>query len=148
LCVTVHASFDEQIPDRPSEYYNEIDNLATEMSDKTEDVSDYKYLEGLKHVDALLPYVTTRVIVRKGLIVVFKKLDRDGNAVEEQTPIHIKDIEKMTHDSNHSDRIFDSLRIEVEEEGETAKTESDYKKKHKKKSMLESHSATQGQENH
>jgi hypothetical protein len=131
LCVTVHASFDEQIPDRPSEYYNEIDNLATEMSDKTEDVSDYKYLEGLKHVDALLPYVTTRVIVRKGLIVGFRKLDRDGNEVEEQTPIHIKDIEKMTHDSNHSDRIFDSLRIEVEEEGETAKTESDCKKQKK-----------------
>jgi hypothetical protein len=66
--VTVHASFDEQIPDRPSEDYDEIDNLATKMSDKTEDVNNNKYLEGLKHVDGRLPQVTTRVIVRKGLI--------------------------------------------------------------------------------
>ena len=50
-CVTVHASFDEQIPDRPREYYDEIDNL----SDKPEDVNDYLYLEGLRHVDGLLP---------------------------------------------------------------------------------------------
>jgi hypothetical protein len=28
--VTVHASFDEQIPDRPSEYYDEIDNLMSQ----------------------------------------------------------------------------------------------------------------------
>jgi vancomycin resistance protein YoaR len=58
-------------------------------------------------------------------VVGFKKLDRDGNEVEEQTPIHIKDIEKMTHDSNHSDSIFDSLGKEIEEEAETAKTEND-----------------------
>jgi hypothetical protein len=45
-------------------------------------------------------------------VVGFKKLDRDGNEVEEQTPIHIKDIEKMTHDSNHSDQIVYSIRSE------------------------------------
>lgn len=121
---TVHASFDENIPDRPSEYYDEIDNLATEMSEIPEDVNDYIYLEGLRHVDGLLPYVTTRVVVRKGLIVGFRKLDREGNEVEEQTPIHIKDIEKMTYDSNNSDRVFNSLRKEMEENvvGDSTKT--------------------------
>ena len=81
---TVHASFDENIPDRSSKYYDEIYNLATEMKDIPEDVNDYIYLEGLRHVDGLLPYVTTRVVVRKGLIVGFRKLDREGNEVEEQ----------------------------------------------------------------
>jgi hypothetical protein len=133
--VTVHANFDEQIPDRPSEYYDEIDNLAIEMSDKSEDVNDFKYLEGLKHVDGLLPYVTTRVIVRKGLIVGFRKLDREGNDVEEQTPIHVKDIEKMTHESNHSDRIFDSLRKETEEEEATTTKNVDGEKHEKNNSV-------------
>lgn len=69
--VTVHATFDEQIPERSKDYFDEIDNLATETTDTPEDVNDYVYLEGLKHVDGLLPYVTTRVIVRKGYIVGF-----------------------------------------------------------------------------
>ena len=85
------------------------------MSDIPEDVNDYIYLEELRHVYGLLPYVTTRVVVRKGLIVGFRKLDREGNDVEEQTPIHIKDIEKMTHDFNNSDGVFNSLRKEMEE---------------------------------
>ena len=54
---SVHASFDENIPDRSSEHYDKIDNLATEMSEIPEDVNDYIYLEGLRHVDGVLPYL-------------------------------------------------------------------------------------------
>ena len=112
--VTVHATFDEQIPPRSQEYYEEIDNLSAEMSDKPEDFVDYMYLVGLRHVDDHLPFVTTRVVIRKGLIVVYRKLAQDGNDTEEQTPIHIKDVEKMTHTTNQSDNIFTSLRRELD----------------------------------
>ena len=42
--VTVHATYNEQIPPRSQGYY---DNLSTEISDKPEDVGDYMYLVGL-----------------------------------------------------------------------------------------------------
>ena len=56
---------------------------------------------GLRHVDSLLPYVTTRVVIRKGLIIEYRKLVQDGNDTEAQTPIYIKDVERMTHSTNH-----------------------------------------------
>ena len=112
--VTMHATFDEQIPPRSQEYYEEIDNLSAETSDKPEDIVDYMYLVGLRHVDGHLPFVTTRVVIRKGLIVAYRKLAQDGNATDEQTPIHIKDVERMTHTTNQSDNIFTSLRRELD----------------------------------
>ena len=39
--VTVHSTIDEQIPPRSQEYYEEIENLSTEMSDKPECTGDY-----------------------------------------------------------------------------------------------------------
>ena len=62
------------------------------MIEKAEKVDDYLYLVGLKHYDGHMPYITTRVVERKGLIVAYRKLAREGNSTEEQTPIHIKDI--------------------------------------------------------
>ena len=112
--VTVHATFDEQIPPRSQEYYKEIDNLSTDMSDKSENIGDYMYLVRLQYVGGLLPNVTTRVVNRKGLIVAYKKLAQDGNDTEEQNPIHIKNVERMTHSTNPHDNVFMSLRRELD----------------------------------
>ena len=38
--VTVHARFDEQIPERSQEYFEEIDNLATGVLEKAEKIDD------------------------------------------------------------------------------------------------------------
>lgn len=40
IVVTVHARFDEQIPERSQEYFEEIDNLATGVLEKAEKIDD------------------------------------------------------------------------------------------------------------
>ena len=112
--VTVHARFDEQIPERSQEYFEEIDNhLSTEVLEKAERIDDYMYLVGLKHYDGHIPYITTRVVERRGLIVAYRKLAREGNTTEEQTPIHIKDIVQMTLAANRQSDEFNELKHDM-----------------------------------
>ena len=94
--ITVHCTIDENIPLRQEEYYEEIDNLQVKTDQKEAQVSDFKYLVGLKHIDEGIPYETTRVVERRGLIVGYRKVAKGDNETEEQTPIHIRDIEEMT----------------------------------------------------
>lgn len=98
IIVAVNAQFDESIPERSQEYFDEIDNLV-----------------GLRHLDGHLRYVTTRVIERRGVIVAYRKLDTEGNTTEEQTPIHIKDVVKMTHSTKCQTDKFNSLRNELDQ---------------------------------
>ena len=51
---------------------------------------------------------------RKGLIVAYRKLAQNGNETEEQTPIHIKDVESITRCTIQGDNVFTSLRRELE----------------------------------
>ena len=75
IVVTAHARFDEQIPYRSQEYFEEIDNhLSTEVLEKAEKVDDYMYLVTLKHYDGHISYITTRVVERKELILAYCKL--------------------------------------------------------------------------
>ena len=70
--VTVHVRFDEQIPERSQEYFEEVDNhLVTEVLEKAENIDDCMYLVGLKHYNGHIRYITTRVVERKGLIVAY-----------------------------------------------------------------------------
>ena len=81
--VTVHARFDEQLPERSQGYFDEIDNhLATEMLEKAEKIDDYMYLVELKHSNGPIPYFQTRVVERRGLIVAYHKLARSGNTTD------------------------------------------------------------------
>ena len=81
--VTVHARFDEQIPERSQENSKEIDNhLAPEVLEMAENIGDYMYLVELKHYVKHIPYITTRVVERKGLIAAYRKLARKEYTTE------------------------------------------------------------------
>ena len=51
------------------------------------------------HIDEGLLYKTTRVIVRRGIIVGFRALITAGRQrVENKTPVHIADVQSMTEE--------------------------------------------------
>ena len=58
---------------------------------------------------------------RKGLIVAYRKLAREGNTTEEQTPIHIKDIVQISLAANrHSDEFNELKRVMCDDVDVTA----------------------------
>jgi hypothetical protein len=104
---SIHVLFDENIPTREEEYFNEIDALKVKVADAPKTVEDFQYLIGTYHVDdeSGLLYVVNRVIVRKGLIVAFRSLVTAGKTtIEDKTPIHIADVERMNLASSIGDR--------------------------------------------
>jgi len=112
IIVSVHVVFNEVIPDPTSEYFSELEQLKIEVATTPQDPSHYDFLVGTTHIDDEdgLVYETTRVVVRKGFIVAFRRLvTEDGiKTREEATPIHIADIARMTADL-HAPPIDDSV---------------------------------------
>jgi hypothetical protein len=96
---SVHVLLDEQPPARPQEYYEEIDNpIVREVGPdpETRRLEDYLYLVSTHYTYEGFLYKTTRVLVRKGLIVGFRALiTADRQQIEEQRSIYVKDIEEM-----------------------------------------------------
>ena len=100
---SVHVLFDEQPPSRPEEYYKEIDSAKVIVDPEEKSISEFLYLINTYHVDEGFLYKTTRVIVRKGLIVGYRALiTADKEMLEEQVSIHIADIKQMTAAYNDS----------------------------------------------
>jgi hypothetical protein len=100
IIVSVHVIFNEIIPDPTAEYFSELEKLNIKVADDSKDPADYQYLIGQHHLDDEdgLVYETTRVVVRKGFIVAYRRLITSGEFKprEESTPIHIADIVRMT----------------------------------------------------
>ena len=94
--VSVHVVFNEIIPDPTSEYFAELDRLQIEVAADAKDPQEYSFLVGSHHLDDEdgMVYETTRVAVRKGFIVAFRRLVTDSvlKPREEATPIHIADV--------------------------------------------------------
>jgi hypothetical protein len=98
---SVHVIFNEIIPDPSAEYFSELEKLKIEVAEESRDPADYDFLIGMNHLDDEdgLVYQTTRVVVRQGYIVGYRKLlNTTAGAAprEEKTPIHIADIVRMT----------------------------------------------------
>jgi hypothetical protein len=98
---SVHVIFNEVIPDPTAEYFQELEHFKIEVASKAESIEDYDYLVGLEHEDDEddLMYVTTRVVIYKGIyIVAYRRLvtNSTNQPREEKTPIHIADIVRMT----------------------------------------------------
>jgi hypothetical protein len=102
VIVSVHVVFNEIIPDSTSDYFAELDRLKIDVASEEKDPASYSHLVGTHHLDDEdgLVYETTRVVVRKGYIVAFRRLVTDSELKprEEATPIHIADIVRMTMD--------------------------------------------------
>ena len=94
---SIHVLFDENIPTREEEYFQEIDALRVKVAgDAPKSTEDFKHLIGTYHIDdeSGLLYVVNRIVVRKGLIVAYRSLVTAGKAtIEDTTPIHIADVE-------------------------------------------------------
>jgi hypothetical protein len=98
--VTVHCIFDENIPSRDEEYFKEIDEIfKIRVSPKERKAEDFYYLIGLQHKDDKdgLLYETTRISVRKGKIVAYRRaVSESMTTSEEKQPIHVQDIANLT----------------------------------------------------
>jgi len=98
---TVHALFDEEPPERPEDYYKDLDAAAAVFTGpESESVEEYQYLVDTHHIDPedSLLYVTKRVTVRKGLIVAYRaQVTGQRSQPEEKTSIHVKDVVLMTN---------------------------------------------------
>jgi hypothetical protein len=100
---SVHVLFDEQPPERAAEYFKEIDAATIKMSPEVKSLEDFEYLVNTYHIDEGFLYKTTRVIIRKGLIVGYRALITAHKEMqEEQVSIHIADIQLMTSAYNDS----------------------------------------------
>ena len=82
------------------------------MTSNPQDPSHYDYLVGTEHIDDEdgMVFQTTRVVVRKGLIVAFRRLvtSAGDQPREESTPIHMADVARMTA-ALHAPPIDDSV---------------------------------------
>ena len=105
---TVEISFDEDIPSHAESYFSELhlkDHLIN-VSDasKPKCVEDFQYLIGTQHIDDEngTKYEVTRVLNQNGYIVAFRSpilLSGKRNRYEDETPIHIEDIVRLTSSS-------------------------------------------------
>ena len=94
---SVHVLFDESIPERTADYFNELEEATLKVD--PEKRRNFDRLVGKSHMDEGLMYNTTRVVVWRGLIVDFCALVTAGrHQIEDKTPIHIADLQSMTED--------------------------------------------------
>ena len=99
VLTSVHVLFDESIPERSADYFKELDEAMVKMDPVERSVADFNWLIGTYHMEDGLLYKTTRVVVRRGLIVGFRSLITDGKTmIENKTPIHIADLQSMTEE--------------------------------------------------
>jgi hypothetical protein len=100
------------IPDPTADYFSELEKLKIKVAPDSQRLEDYDYLVGTNHIDDEdgLVYETTRVVVRKGFIVAYRRLLTSGEQKprEEATPLHVADVARMTA-ALHVPRIDDSV---------------------------------------
>jgi hypothetical protein len=102
---TVQIQFDEDIPSHSESYFEELhqQDHVIDTTDKNNPMTpkDFHYLIGTKHIDDEdgLLYETTRIAIQNNQIVAFRALinaDGQRNRQEDSTPIHVKDIARLT----------------------------------------------------
>jgi hypothetical protein len=111
--VSVHVVFNEVIPEPSADYFSELEKLKIEVASDSKDPSEFQYLVGTPHIDDEdgLVYNTTRVVVRKGFIVAYRRLITPGEPQprEEATPIHVADVVRMSAALLHAPSVIDSV---------------------------------------
>ena len=93
VILSVHVLFDEAIPERSADYFQELDEATVQTDPEERRVDEFNWLIGRYHMDEGLWYKTTRVVVRCGLIVGYRSLIAAGvQQIEDKTPIYIADM--------------------------------------------------------
>ena len=77
---SAHVSFDEKIPNRQTDYFREIGEMAVKFAPENKRLAEYEYLVNTYHVDDEdgLLYRVNRVVVRKRVIVPIGRWSRLG----------------------------------------------------------------------
>ena len=120
LGATIQVTFDENIPSHSESYFSEL-HLNDKLIDTTEPkkpmtAKDFEYLNGTIHQDDEdgLKYMTTRIVVKDGHIVAYRsplKLNGERNIWEENIPIHVKDIARLTALTNSGTRRMETSGV-------------------------------------
>ena len=90
VVTSVHVLFGESIPERSADYFGELDEATVKCDPEGRPVSDFERLVGQHHIDECLLYKTTRVIVRRGIVLGVSALITGRQQVEDKTPVHTK----------------------------------------------------------
>jgi hypothetical protein len=96
---SVHCIFDEMIPDRESEFFEQIDQMYTDVETQNAQQEDFEYLIGTRHVDDEdgLEYVVTRVGKLRGDVVAWRAPWLNGHeGHEESVSLNVADVARMT----------------------------------------------------
>jgi hypothetical protein len=97
--VSVHCIFDEVIPDRENEYFQQIDQMYTDIETQNAEQDNFEYLVGTRHVDDEdgLEYVVTHVGKLRGNIVAWRAPWLNGHeGHKESVSVHVADVARMT----------------------------------------------------
>jgi hypothetical protein len=99
VVVGVHCLFNEVIPSYREEYFQELSKMRFELAKEESTVESFEHFVGVKYTDdeLLLEFITTRIVVLKGLIVAYRAPVNSQGSVgfEEKSPIHIADVVRM-----------------------------------------------------
>jgi hypothetical protein len=127
VVTSVHVLFDEDIPERSADYFEELDQLTVKTDPVERDEKDFQYLVGKYHMEDGLLFKTTRVVVRRGLIVGFRCLVTAGRPqTEDKTPIHIADLQSMTEGFSQQLRLKKSSSQDAETSGDDSMTAGEH----------------------
>ena len=78
VIASVHVLFDEAIPERSADYFQELDEATVTTDPEEWRVDEFNWLIGRYHMDEGLLYKATRVVVRRGLLVGYRSLITAG----------------------------------------------------------------------
>ena len=82
-----------------ADYFRELDKATVKSHPEERQIGDFDWLVGQYHMDEGLLYKSTRMVVRRGLIVGFRSLITAGKVqVEDKTPIYIADLQSLTEE--------------------------------------------------
>ena len=98
IYVGIDVTWNELIPLNESTYFQPLESILDVMSpSKSKSVTDFEYLIGLTHMDNNMLFKVTRVGKSHGFIVAWRKpvFSPDQYRREEETPIHVRDIEAL-----------------------------------------------------
>ena len=82
---------------RSADYFQQLDEATVKFYPEEQQVSDFDWLVDQYDVGEGLLYKTTKVVVRRGLIVAYRSLVTAGRQlVEDKTFVHIADVQTIT----------------------------------------------------
>jgi hypothetical protein len=98
--IIVHCIFDEAIPERDEEYFQEIDRMYIKIEEsQSAQQEEYEYLVGSRHVNDEdgLEYLVTRVRKLRGDVVAWRAPWLNGHESHEKSvSVHVADIARLT----------------------------------------------------